>query len=65
MTYSKHSLLRQAARLHTEIVAYGNCACWMTEELAFTKTQLDRNTAEAAKLEAALNGGGGKAHARR
>jgi hypothetical protein len=37
----------------------------MTEELAFTKTQLDRNTAEAAKLEAALNGGGGKAHARR
>jgi hypothetical protein len=37
---------------------------WITEELKYTKTELQQHASEAQRLEAALNGGE-KAHARR
>jgi hypothetical protein len=38
---------------------------WATEALNYTKSELERNATEAQRLEAALNGGGKKAYARR
>jgi hypothetical protein len=37
---------------------------WITEELKFTKSELEQHATEAQRLEAAVNGGE-KAHARR
>jgi hypothetical protein len=38
---------------------------WITEELKFTKSELEQHATEAQRLEAALNGGEKAAHARR